>query len=195
MEAACFSELLMTSQHTVWTVPWLYHGSVLSYQLPNMAVWVQSLAADVEFVLCKLALARASLQEIQSSPGSIIPPVLHSHSFNYNRCCITDSIVKQSTKQYTKCQQHEMLLARLCSRSIQPTVPVTFIRIYPHSKLLNNFQYPPQYKISQKPPGRSRLIPCGGHTQSQQSRSAASQTCLTITECPLQLQTHHRQWI
>lgn len=49
--------------------------------------------------------------------------------------------------------------------------------------------------ISQKPSSSSRLIPCGGHTQSQHSRSAASWTCLTITECQLHLQTHHTQWI
>jgi hypothetical protein len=52
---------------------------LVSCQLLTMAARVQSQVADVEFVLDKLALAHVFLPEIQSSPVSITPLMLHTH--------------------------------------------------------------------------------------------------------------------
>jgi len=56
----------------------------------------------VEFVVGIVAMGQVLLSVVHIPPVIVIPPVLHTHSFIYQRCNIifpTDSVVREQTSR------------------------------------------------------------------------------------------------
>jgi hypothetical protein len=72
-------------QHNLLTVPWLMQlFARVSPQNPGF----DFSSVHVRLVMDKVALWEFSLQVLQFSPVSIIPPMLHTHSYIYHQSCI-----------------------------------------------------------------------------------------------------------
>ena len=78
------------------TMPW--HGTGNHLPFCFLGGHVRSQASHVEFVVDKVAVVQVFLSVVHIPPVIVILPVLHTHSFIYQRCNITfpiDSVVRE----------------------------------------------------------------------------------------------------
>jgi len=77
-------------------------AQAITYPSVSLEAMLNPRQVHVEFVVDKVAVRQVFLSVVHIPPVTVIPPVLHTHSFIYQRCNIifpTDSAVREQTSR------------------------------------------------------------------------------------------------